>query len=80
MPTVKKIESITFNVTRHKLNGFFIFGWFKMYTAKILEITPINATKVLVIPSNQNAILSIEGNNFKFGGHFDSWDTSPKAK
>ena len=56
----RNIVSMMFKATRHMLKEFFIFGWMRMYPAKLLRKIPMMATTVLVTPSSQKAISLIQ--------------------
>ena len=56
----RNIVSMMFKATRHMLKEFFIFGWMRMYPAKLLRKIPMMATTVLVTPSSQKAVSLIQ--------------------
>lgn len=63
MLPARNIVSMMFKATRHMLKEFFIFGWIRMYPAKLLRIIPKMATTVLVTPSSQNAVSLIQNSS-----------------
>ena len=60
MLPARNIVSIMFKATRHMLKEFFIFGWMRMYPARLLRKIPMMATTVLVTPSSQKAVSLIQ--------------------